>query len=262
MPGFTPFTSNYRDLSDENGYQFEFHCDICGSGYQSEFIRSKLGTAGNILGGASSLLGGFFGSASNVADKAKEITDRGARDEALKKASDELMHYFQRCPRNNLWVDETCWNEERGLCVNCAPKLAAEMEAARSQAELSQMQQAMSASTQFSGDLAPGPRSARTAASPSGRRSSARTAARRSACASARPAAATSPPGQVLRQLRQAGRLTNRQARSSAGERSALRAEPGAGRQWGAAAGADWQVARGRCGAAPRLTEADGVALD
>ena len=34
MPGFTPFTSNYRDLSDANGYQFEFVCDICGSGYR------------------------------------------------------------------------------------------------------------------------------------------------------------------------------------------------------------------------------------
>jgi hypothetical protein len=153
MPGFTPFTSNYRDLSDENGYQFEFHCDICQSGYRSEFVRSNLGTAGNILGGASNLLGGIFGRASSMADTAKQITDRGARDEALKKASGELMHYFQRCPRNNLWVDETCWNDARGLCVNCAPKLAAEIEAARSQAELSQMQQAMSGSTQFSGDL-------------------------------------------------------------------------------------------------------------
>jgi len=153
MPGFTPFSSNYRDLSDENGYQFEFSCDICGSGYRSEFIRSKLGTAGNLLGGASSLLGGFFGSASTVADKAKEITDRGARDEALKKASNDLMHYFQRCPRNNLWVDETCWNEERGLCVNCAPKLAVEMEAQRAQVQINQMSQAMQASTQFTGDL-------------------------------------------------------------------------------------------------------------
>jgi hypothetical protein len=153
MAGFTPFSSNYTDLSDENGYQFEFRCDICGSGYRSEFIRSNLGTAGNLLSGASSILGGFFGSASSAADKAKQITDRGARDEALKKASNDLMHYFQRCPRNNMWVDETCWNEERGLCVNCAPKLASEMEAARSQAQISQMQDQMAASTQFSGDL-------------------------------------------------------------------------------------------------------------
>ena len=44
MPGFTPFTSNYEDLSNNQGYQFEFRCDICGSGYRSEFIRSTLGT--------------------------------------------------------------------------------------------------------------------------------------------------------------------------------------------------------------------------
>jgi hypothetical protein len=153
MPGFTPFTSNYTDLSDANGYQFEFRCDICGSGYRSEFVRSKLGTAGNILGGASNLLGGLFGSASTVADRAKEITDRGARDEALKKASNELGHYFKRCPRNNMWVDETCWNEERGLCVNCAPKLATEMEAERAQVQIGQMRQAMESSTQFTGDI-------------------------------------------------------------------------------------------------------------
>jgi Double zinc ribbon len=152
MAGFTPFTSNYSDLSDGNGYQFEFKCDICGSGYRSEFIRSSLGTAGSILGGASNLLGGFFGSASNAADKAKEMTDRGARDNALKKASNEIMHNFQRCPRNNMWVDETCWNEERGLCVNCAPKLAAEMEAERGAVELQQMRAKMQTETVFSGD--------------------------------------------------------------------------------------------------------------
>jgi hypothetical protein len=152
MAGFTPFTSNYSDLSDENGYQFEFRCDICGSGYRSEFIRSTLGTAGNILGGASNLLGGFFGGASSVADKAKEITDRGARDEALKKASNEIMPHFQRCPKNNLWVDETCWNEARGLCVSCAPKLAVEMEAERQQVEIQQMREKIQSETVFTGD--------------------------------------------------------------------------------------------------------------
>jgi hypothetical protein len=152
MPGFTPFNSNYTDLSDENGYQFEFRCDICGSGYRSEFIRSNLGVAGNLLGGASNLLGGIFGSARSVADTARDITDRGARDEALKKASTDLQHYFTRCPRNNLWVDETCWNEERGLCIHCAPKLASEMEATRSEVEIQQMRERMQAQTVFSGD--------------------------------------------------------------------------------------------------------------
>jgi len=61
MAGFTPFTSNYNDLSDENGYQFEFSCDICGSGYRSEFQRSALGSAGSLLSGAGNLLGGLWG---------------------------------------------------------------------------------------------------------------------------------------------------------------------------------------------------------
>lgn len=152
MPGFTPFSKNYTDLSDENGYQFEFRCDICGSGYRSEFIRSSLGTAGSILGGASSMLGGFFGGASNVADRAKDITDRGARDDALKRASNEIMPLFTRCPRCSRWVDETCWNEARGLCISDAPKLATEIEAERAQVEINQMRQAMASETVFSGD--------------------------------------------------------------------------------------------------------------
>lgn len=152
MPGFTPFTNNYSDLSDQNGYQFEFRCDICGSGYRSEFIRSNLGTVGNILQGASSLVGGFFGGASNAVDSLRDVTDRGARDEALKKAANEIMPLFTRCPRCNNWVDETCWNQARGLCVSCAPNLAAEMEAERSSVEMAQMREAMQNQTVFSGD--------------------------------------------------------------------------------------------------------------
>ena len=87
MPGFTPFTRNYTDLSDENGYQFEIRCDHCGSGYRSEFIRSNIGTAGSVLSGASNLLGGLWG-ASNAVSSAKDFVDRDARDKALEKAAD------------------------------------------------------------------------------------------------------------------------------------------------------------------------------
>ena len=142
MPGFTPFTSNYQDLSTNQGYQFEFRCDICGSGYRSEWQKNLLGTGASILGGASSIIGGLWG-ARNAADAAQDITDRDARDKALQKASNEIMPLFHRCVRCNNWVDETCFNKQRGLCVNCAPNLATEMEAERSSVELNQMRQAM-----------------------------------------------------------------------------------------------------------------------
>jgi Double zinc ribbon len=152
MPGFTPFTENYQDLSDEHGYQFEFHCDICHSGYRSEFQRSALGTAGTLLSGASNLFGGLWG-ASSAANTIHNVTDRGARDEALKKAANEIMPLFKQCPRDHIWVDETCWNEERGLCINDAPKLATEMEAERASVQLNQMRQTMQAQTVFTGDV-------------------------------------------------------------------------------------------------------------
>lgn len=153
MAGFTPFTNNYRDLSDENGYQFEFVCDICGSGYRSEFQRSALGTAGTLLSGASNLLGGMFGGASSATNTIHDVADRGARDEALKKASTELMPKFKQCPRDHLWVDDRCWNEQAGLCVNDAPKLASEMEAERVAVELAQMREKMATQAVFGGDV-------------------------------------------------------------------------------------------------------------
>ena len=154
MPGFTPFTSNYQDLSTNQGYQFEFRCDVCQSGYRSEYQKNLLGTGASILGGASNLIGGLWG-ARNVADSAQQITDRDARDKALQKASNEIMPLFHRCVRCNNWVDETCFNKARGLCVNCAPNLAAEMEAERSSVEISQMREAVQGQKVFSGDTSP-----------------------------------------------------------------------------------------------------------
>ena len=151
MAGFTPFTSNFNDLSDENGYQFEFRCDICGSGYRSQFERSAVATGATLLNGASNLIGGLWG-ARNAANSAKDLIDHGARDKALQKASNEIMPLFHRCVRCNNWVDETCFNKARGLCVNCAPNLAAEMEAERSSVEISQMREAVQGTKVFSGD--------------------------------------------------------------------------------------------------------------
>jgi hypothetical protein len=152
MPGFTPFTSNYQDLSNDQGYQFEFRCDVCGSGYRSQFIRNNLGMGASILNGASSVFGGRFWGASRAADAAQNITDHGARDKALQQACNEIMPQFHRCVRCNNWVDETCFNAQRGLCVNCAPNLASEMEAERSSVEISQMRDAVRTKTIFSGD--------------------------------------------------------------------------------------------------------------
>ena len=70
------FTTNYGDLSTDNGFQFEFRCMRCGSGYRTEFDTYELSAATNVLDGASSLLGGFFSQASDVANRAKSAAGR------------------------------------------------------------------------------------------------------------------------------------------------------------------------------------------
>ena len=85
------FTTNYGDLSTDNGFQFEFRCMRCGSGYRTESDTYELSAATNVLDGAGSLLGGFFSQASDVANRAKSAacTQCGAKLQPGAKFCDE-----------------------------------------------------------------------------------------------------------------------------------------------------------------------------
>lgn len=125
-------TSNYEDLSTETGFQFEFKCDCCNAGSRSTFDSYALGNVSNVLEGASSLFGGIFSSASNVSENVKSAKWEKDHDEAFVKAAKEISPQFRQCPKCKAWVcREKCWNEEKGLCKNCAPDLGVEMAAAQ-----------------------------------------------------------------------------------------------------------------------------------
>jgi membrane protease subunit (stomatin/prohibitin family) len=127
------FTRNYSDLSTNQGFQFEFYCDRCGTGYRTGFQASALGTVSNALDAASSLFGGLFGQAANLGERARSATWEKAHDEAFVKAMEELKPDFVQCPRCSSWVcRKSCWNTNKGLCKNCAPDLGVEMAAAQS----------------------------------------------------------------------------------------------------------------------------------
>jgi membrane protease subunit (stomatin/prohibitin family) len=126
------FTTNYSDLSTEKGFQFEFNCDRCGTGYRTRFQPLAAGTISSALETASSLFGGVFSSAANVGEHVRSAAWEKAHDQAFVKAAEEVKSDFVQCPRCSAWVcTKSCWNSQRGLCKECAPDLGVEMAAAQ-----------------------------------------------------------------------------------------------------------------------------------
>src|SRR5439155_24826256 len=134
------FVANYDDLSTDRGYQFKFYCDHCRNGYLSEFEASVIGTVGELLRGAGSLLGGVFGQAGNAAYNVQRAVGGKQHDDALRKAIEAAKIHFKQCTRCGRWVcPDVCWNEKKGLCEGCAPNLEEEAAAAQAQAARDQV---------------------------------------------------------------------------------------------------------------------------
>ncbi len=126
------FVRNYSDLCTNKGFQFEFFCDRCGSGFRTRFKPSVTGTVTGILDTAGSVFGGLFNSAANVGESFRSATWEKAHDEAFAEACNELKPDFIQCPRCMSWVcRKGCWNNKKGLCKECAPDLGVEMAAAQ-----------------------------------------------------------------------------------------------------------------------------------
>lgn len=138
------FVRNYSDESTERGFQFEFHCDRCGTGYRTSFKTSATGVVSEALDVASGLLGGLLGKAADVGDRIHSAAWEKAHDNAFLEAVKEVKPNFIQCPRCTEWVcRESCWNRERGLCKSCAPDVAAEYAAAQVDAEIQQGREAI-----------------------------------------------------------------------------------------------------------------------
>jgi len=133
------FVRNYNDESTERGFQFEFYCDRCGTGYRTSFKASATGVVSEALDVASGLLGGVFGKAASVGDRIHSAAWEKAHDKAFTEAVTEVKPNFVQCSRCTQWVcRESCWNSERGLCKECAPDVAAEYAAAQVETEIEQ----------------------------------------------------------------------------------------------------------------------------
>ena len=91
------FVSNYSDLSTDRGFQFEFFCNRCSSGYRTRFKPSVTGTLSGAMDTANSMFGGFLGAAANLTERVRSAGWEKAHDEAFKEAAGELKDDFAQC---------------------------------------------------------------------------------------------------------------------------------------------------------------------
>lgn len=123
MTSPAPYTSNYHDLSTDQGFQFEFLCERCGTGYTSTFKTSKVDAMGSK---AAHGLGGMFGGKlSKVADKSNallhDVAGAKEKEKALSTAADEVRASFNQCNNCGKWVCVgNCWNADMAYCADCA----------------------------------------------------------------------------------------------------------------------------------------------
>ncbi|MGA2664652.1 MAG: zinc ribbon domain-containing protein [Nitrososphaerales archaeon] len=124
------FTDSVEDESTEQGFQFVFKCQICGSSYQSPFTASeaarekaifnKVSQFGGMFSNKASVAGAFGGQAYRTPEWNKE------HDAALKKATTEAESHFHQCPQCHKYVCDNDWKSDASLCsVDAAAKASA-----------------------------------------------------------------------------------------------------------------------------------------
>lgn len=164
------FTRNYEDNSTEAGFQFTFYCDICRDGYKSSFIESetykkKKGLRGLTQG--ASMLGSLIGGrASNVGWQLERGGDilserfegrspewQKEHEKAFEQAQNEAMQHFHRCHSCQKWVCDADFNEDEGLCVECAPRQEIYVAKAKAEAMKKNIDEKIETSTVWNGEL-------------------------------------------------------------------------------------------------------------
>lgn len=150
MAGDMWFSQNNRDLSnqygDDAGFEFEFYCQRCGDTWRSGFENYSLGRASGWLRRASNMASNVVSNVGwDVANTVDGLADAGwhkARDAAFQRAIGKAQAHFHRCARCSERVCGNCFNADRGLCLDCAPDVQAEVEQARAEGEVAAAREA------------------------------------------------------------------------------------------------------------------------
>ncbi len=164
------FTRNYEDNSTDAGFQFTFYCDICNDGFKSSFQESSTYKKGkglrNLSRGVSvlgSFVGGRVGDLGWAAERGGDILSERFENQspewqkehemAFIQAQNEAKSHFHRCHSCNRYVCDSCFNEDEGLCTDCAPRQEIYVAKARAEAMKRNIDEASQTATVWRGKL-------------------------------------------------------------------------------------------------------------
>ncbi len=164
------FTRNYEDNSTEAGFQFTFYCDICSDGYKSSFIESQTYKKGKGLRGLAEgaalltrLMGGRIEDIGHSVQRGGDILSerfegmspewQKEHEKAFERAQNEAQQHFHRCHSCNKYVCDACFNEDEGLCTECAPRQEVYVARARAEAMRRNIDEASQTATVWQGEL-------------------------------------------------------------------------------------------------------------
>jgi len=163
-----PFKDNYADNSTEAGFQFTFFCEICNEGFKSRFVESKTykkKSLFNNIGRMASVVGSFtgnYGLSDTLGRGSDVISERfnnmspewqKEHEKAFESAQKEAVEHFVRCPKCAKWVCPHCFNDQAGLCSECAPRENIEIAAAKAEVTKEQIWQKAQNTELFKGDI-------------------------------------------------------------------------------------------------------------
>lgn len=164
------FTRNYEDNSTEAGFQFTFYCDICHDGYKTSFIESETykkqkglrsltrgaGVLGSLLGGRAGNLGwGIQRGGDILSERFEDRSPEWMKEHemAFELAQNEARQHFHRCHSCQKWVCDADFNEDEGLCVECAPRQEIYVARARAEAMKRNIDEKADQSTVWTGKI-------------------------------------------------------------------------------------------------------------
>ena len=142
MSSIVPFTDNYRDVSNEHGFQFEFYCERCGNGHKSPFYPNAVGIGASVVRAASWVFRSRLGGAYHGTRELSQLSNSAGKDKALRKGVESVSEQFRQCHGCGNWAcGNVCWNPDTGQCVSCTPKLHQTITTAQGQAQSRQVRE-------------------------------------------------------------------------------------------------------------------------